>query len=171
MWPCIMDAKLPYLVCAQMLLSSLSKCVKSPYFLVGSSLLEGKAAIDGRGVIRIGRLFSNFILLQGLHSAGCIVYDAYWMEYKSKGYVFDSEVTAWLDRLRELHGSYNKGLRLVAFPAEGRGVSAIDVRATNTVKLLGPSDMPSNPSPSSIAHLDVISPLASSKQGKAGVES
>lgn len=37
------------------------------------------------------------------------------MEYKSKGYVFDSEVTAWLDRLKELYGSYNKGLRLVAF--------------------------------------------------------
>lgn len=38
------------------------------------------------------------------------------MEYKSKGYVFDIEVTAWLEGLKAQHGSYNKGLRQVAFP-------------------------------------------------------
>jgi hypothetical protein len=49
------------------------------------------------------------------------------MEYITKGYVFDEEVTTWLNKLKCMHGSYNKGLRLVAFPAEGRGKPAIDV--------------------------------------------
>lgn len=49
------------------------------------------------------------------------------MEYITKGYVFDGEVTAWLNELKRMHGSYNKGLRLVAFPHEGRGKPAIDV--------------------------------------------
>lgn len=37
------------------------------------------------------------------------------MKYRSKGYVFDEEVTAWLDALKAEHGSYNKGLRAITF--------------------------------------------------------
>ena len=51
-----------------------------------------------------------------MHDARCSMQR---MKYKSKGYVFDEEVTAWLEKLKAIHGSYNKGLRLVAFAAEG----------------------------------------------------
>ena len=56
-----------------------------------------------------------------------IVYRNRSMEYLSKTLRLDEEVIAWLDKLKSMHGSYNKGLRLVAFPAEGRGKPAIDV--------------------------------------------
>lgn len=35
------------------------------------------------------------------------------MEYLSKTYRLDEDVTAWLEELREAHGSVNKGLRSV----------------------------------------------------------
>jgi hypothetical protein len=37
------------------------------------------------------------------------------MEYLTKSMRLDSEVIAWLDDLRKAHGSYNKGLRVLAF--------------------------------------------------------
>ena len=46
-------------------------------------------------------------------------------KYKSKGYVFDEEVTAWLDGLKAVHGSYNKGLR--AQMGGVKGVVGLDV--------------------------------------------
>jgi len=36
------------------------------------------------------------------------------VEYISRGYRFDEQVIAWLDGLKGVHGSYNKGLRLIA---------------------------------------------------------
>lgn len=51
------------------------------------------------------------------------------MEYITKGFRFDEEVMAWLDKLKAMHGSYNKGLRLIAFTEERRGKPAIDVEA------------------------------------------
>lgn len=51
------------------------------------------------------------------------------MEYVSKGFRFDTEVMAWLDKLKAMHGSYNKGLRLIAFSEESRGKPPIDVEA------------------------------------------
>jgi len=43
------------------------------------------------------------------------------LEYLSKTFCLDEEVLGWLEKLRELHGSVNKGLRLVAFPNSGDG--------------------------------------------------
>lgn len=51
------------------------------------------------------------------------------MEYITKGFRFDEEVMAWLDKLKAMHGSYNKGLRLIAFTEESRGKPPIDVEA------------------------------------------
>jgi hypothetical protein len=37
------------------------------------------------------------------------------MDYLIKSMRLDVEVIAWLDKLKGLHGSYNKGLRHIAF--------------------------------------------------------
>lgn len=52
------------------------------------------------------------------------------MEYVSKGFRFDTEVMAWLDKLKAMHGSYNKGLRLMAFPDTARGGPPIETTTT-----------------------------------------
>jgi hypothetical protein len=48
------------------------------------------------------------------------------MEYLSKTMRLDSEIIAWLNKLKEMWGSYNKGLRKVAF-SEHYDLLAVDV--------------------------------------------
>ena len=43
------------------------------------------------------------------------------MEYLTKTMRLDAEVIAWLDKLKSMWGSYNKGLRLIAFTDDRRG--------------------------------------------------
>lgn len=75
------------------------------------------------------------------------------MKYRSKGYVFDEEVTAWLDSLKAIHGSYNKALRLIAFPVEK--ALKRDV---------------SHPARELVADLDAVGPDLSSQRGNPSIE-
>jgi hypothetical protein len=71
------------------------------------------------------------------------------MDYLIKSMRLDAEVIAWLDKLKAMHGSYNKGLRLMAFPSEGRSGPAIDVAMVDSRPVL-----------------DAVGPTIESKQGK-----
>lgn len=93
------------------------------------------------------------------------------MKYKSKGYVFDEEVTAWLDKLKAMHGSYNKGLRLVAFPGSDRhpAIEAEVVAKPGLIDDVKPIDFTVKRD-DEIVQLDAIGPELSGGRGKASTE-
>lgn len=81
------------------------------------------------------------------------------MEYVTKSMRLDEEVVAWLDKLKKSWGSYNKGLRLIAFAGEGRGQPPIDVTVEEAMRPLIER-----------TSLDVVGPELSTGRGKATTE-
>lgn len=72
------------------------------------------------------------------------------MDYISKTFRFDNQVMEWLEKLKSLHGSYNKGLRLIAFPGSGderAKITETTAVSKSVVKRLKAQGAPLDPPP------------------------